>query len=331
MKNLPKQAASEQSVCQGVILAPMQGVLDPFVRQLLTAVNEYDLCISEFVRVVDQKLPKKVFYRLSPELQNGGVTASGTPVRVQLLGQHPEWLAENAVLAVELGSHGVDLNCGCPSKTVNGSHGGAALLKQPELIYRATQAIRQAVPSDQIVSVKVRLGWDSSDYAFDIADAVQQGGANEITVHGRTKMDGYRAERINWQMIGEISRRLDIPVIANGEIWDFASAKKCMEITACHRVMIGRGALNVPNLSKVIKYNQPKMPWNEVLWLLYQYVHLENQQDTGFYHIARIKQWLRYLDKEYPQAIKLFELLKAEHGYEGLKRHIVAQVALNNR
>lgn len=305
-----------------VILAPMQGVLDPFVRQLLTAVNDYDLCISEFVRVVDQKLPKKAFYRLCPELRNGGFTPSGTPVRVQILGQHPEWLAENAALAIELGSHGVDLNCGCPSKTVNGSNGGASLLKQPELIYRATQAMRQAVPSDLPVSVKVRLGWDSADHCFEIADAVQQGGASEITVHGRTKSDGYRAERINWQAIGEIRQRLTIPVIANGEIWDFESAKKCAEVTACNALMIGRGALNVPNLSRVVKFNAPKMPWSGVLQLLFQYVNMENEQDTGFYHVARIKQWLRYLDKEYPEAVDLFEILKTEHGYEGLKRHI---------
>lgn len=223
-----------------VILAPMQGVLDPFVRNLLTSVNDYDLCISEFVRVVDQRLPKKTFYRLAPELYQGGLTDSGTPVRVQLLGQHPQWLAENAALAIELGSHGVDLNCGCPSKTVNGSNGGASLLKDPELIYRATKAMREAVPSDKIVSVKVRLGWDSVSQCFEIADAVEQGGANEITVHGRTKVDGYRAERINWQAIGEIQQRLSIPVIANGEIWDFESAKNCQKITACKALMMGR-------------------------------------------------------------------------------------------
>lgn len=305
-----------------VILAPMQGVLDPFVRQLLTAVNDYDLCISEFVRVVDQKLPKKAFYRLCPELHQGGLTPSGTPVRVQILGQHPEWLAENASLAVELGSHGIDLNCGCPSKTVNGSNGGASLLKQPDLIYRATQAIRQAIPAGLPVSVKVRLGWDSATQCFEIADAVQQGGASEITIHGRTKVDGYRAERINWQAIGEIRQRLQIPVIANGEIWDFDSAKKCVEVTACDALMIGRGALNVPNLSRVVKWNAQKMPWSEVMQLLFQYVNMENEQDKGFYHVARIKQWLRYLDKEYPEAIDLFEILKTEHGYEGLKRHI---------
>ena len=119
-----------------VLLAPMEGVLDSLVRELLTEVNDYDLCITEFVRVVDQLLPVKVFHRICPELQNASRTPSGTLVRVQLLGQFPQWLAENAARAVELGSWGVDLNCGCPSKTVNGSGGGATLLKDPELIYQ---------------------------------------------------------------------------------------------------------------------------------------------------------------------------------------------------
>lgn len=309
----------------------MQGVLDPFVRELLSSVNEYDLCISEFVRVVDQKLPKKAFYRLCPELYHGGRTNNGTPVRVQILGQHPEWLAENAELAVELGSHGVDLNCGCPSKTVNGSNGGASLLKDPDLIYRAAKAMREAVPVEQPVSVKVRLGWDSVDHCFEIADAVQQAGATELTVHGRTKTDGYRAEKINWQKIAEIRERLTIPVIANGEIWDFESAKKCVETTACNALMIGRGALNIPNLSHVMKFNQPKMAWAEVLQLLYRYVQVENQFDSGFYHVARIKQWLRYLDKAYPQASDLFEIVKTEQGYAGLKAHIETQWSENGQ
>ncbi|MBX4308539.1 tRNA-dihydrouridine synthase, partial [Mycobacterium tuberculosis] len=95
-------------------------------------VNDYDLCITEFLRVVDQLLPVKSFYRLCPELHHQSRTPSGTRVRVQLLGQYPEWLAENAARAVALGSWGVDLNCGCPSKLVNGSGGGATLLKDPE-------------------------------------------------------------------------------------------------------------------------------------------------------------------------------------------------------
>ncbi|MDR3431393.1 MAG: tRNA dihydrouridine(16) synthase DusC [Rouxiella aceris] len=294
-----------------VLLAPMEGVLDPLVRELLSEVNDYDLCITEFLRVVDQLLPVKSFYRLCPELRQQSRTASGTLVRVQLLGQYPQWLAENAARAVELGSFGVDLNCGCPSKMVNGSGGGATLLKDPELIYQAAKAMRAAVPEDLPVTVKVRLGWDSLAQSFEIADAVQQAGATELTVHGRTKEDGYKAERINWQAIADIRQRLTIPVIANGEIWDYASAQQCMQITGCEAIMLGRGALNVPNLSRVVKYNHPKMPWPEVIVLLQKYTHLEKQGDTGLYHVARIKQWLGYLRKEYVEASEVFSEVRA--------------------
>ncbi|CDG48752.1 tRNA dihydrouridine(16) synthase DusC [Serratia symbiotica] len=286
-----------------VLLAPMEDVLDSLLRELLTEVNDYDLCITEFLRVVDQLLPAKSFYRLCPELHHASRTASGTLVRVQLLGQHPQWLAENAVRAVELGSHGIDFNCGCPSKLVNGSGGGAVLLKDPALIY-------QAVPNPLPVTVKVRLGWDSASRSLEIADAVQQAGASELVVHGRTKEDGYRAACINWAAIGEIRRRLTIPVIANGEIWNYQSAQDCLQVTGCNAVMLGRGALNVPNLSRVVKYNEPRMPWPQVVQLLQKYVHLEKQGDTGRYHVARIKQWLGYLRKEYDEATVLFSNIR---------------------
>ncbi|ENA3445883.1 tRNA dihydrouridine(16) synthase DusC [Yersinia enterocolitica] len=294
-----------------VILAPMEGVLDSLVRGLLSEVNDYDLCITEFLRVVDQLLPTKSFYRLCPELHQQSRTSSGTQVRIQLLGQYPQWLAENAARAVELGSYGVDLNCGCPSKLVNGSGGGATLLKDPELIYQGAKAMREAVPAHLPVTVKIRLGWDSGERQFEIADAVQQAGATELAVHGRTKEDGYQAERINWQAIGEIRQRLAIPVIANGEIWDYQSAQECMKVTGCDAVMLGRGALNVPNLSRVVKYNEPRMPWPEVVTLLQKYVQLEKQGDTGLYHVARIKQWLGYLRKEYTEATDLFSEIRA--------------------
>ncbi|MDK2579145.1 tRNA dihydrouridine(16) synthase DusC [Citrobacter portucalensis] len=307
-----------------VLLAPMEGVLDSLVRELLTEVNDYDLCITEFVRVVDQLLPAKVFHRLCPELHNNSRTPSGTLVRIQLLGQYPQWLAENAARAVELGSYGVDLNCGCPSKLVNGSGGGATLLKDPELIYRGAKAMREAVPAHLPVTVKVRLGWDNSDRQFEIADAVQQAGASELAVHGRTKEQGYKAEHINWQAIGEIRQRLSIPVIANGEIWDWQSAQDCMAISGCDAVMIGRGALNIPNLSRVVKYNEPRMPWPEVVTLLQKYTRLEKQGDTGLYHVARIKQWLGYLRKEYSEATELFQEIRALNNSLDIARAIQA-------
>ncbi|EHB9361979.1 tRNA dihydrouridine(16) synthase DusC, partial [Salmonella enterica] len=221
-------------------------------------------------------------------------------------------------------SYGVDLNCGCPSKVVNGSGGGATLLKDPELIYQGAKAMRAAVPSHLPVTVKVRLGWDSGDRKFEIADAVQQAGASELVVHGRTKAQGYRAEHIDWQAIGEIRQRLTIPVIANGEIWDWQSAQACMATSGCDAVMIGRGALNIPNLSRVVKYNEPRMPWPEVVTLLQKYTRLEKQGDTGLYHVARIKQWLGYLRKEYIEATELFQSIRALNRSSEIARAIQA-------
>ncbi len=141
-----------------VILGPMEGVLDHLMREMLTEINDYDFCVTEFVRVVSQPLPDHVFYRLCPELKQGSKTKNGVPVKVQLLGQDPHWMAENAIRAAELGAHGIDLNFGCPAKMVNQSKGGAALLQHPELIYQVVKACRDAVPSHIPVSAKNSSG-----------------------------------------------------------------------------------------------------------------------------------------------------------------------------
>ncbi|MDD1781345.1 tRNA dihydrouridine(16) synthase DusC [Enterovibrio sp. ZSDZ35] len=294
-----------------LILGPMEGVLDPLMRQILTDINPYDLCVTEFVRVVDAKLPPRVFHKLSPELHNGGKTLSGTPVRVQLLGQAPEFMAENAALATELGSSGIDINFGCPSKTVNGNKGGAALLKEPELMYQVIKAVRDAVSSEHVVSAKVRLGFDDCSPYREIVDAVQSGGANEIVVHGRSKADAYKPGTVRWDLIGDITQRLSIPVTANGDIWNRDDAIKCAEITGSDKLMVCRGALNMPNLAAHIKNDAAPMSWHEVLDLLVRYSEFEIQGDKGLYYPNRVKQWFRYLQVEYPEARALFADIRA--------------------
>ncbi|GHW06429.1 tRNA-dihydrouridine synthase C [Vibrio cholerae] len=150
----------------------MEGVLDHLMRDMLTQINDYDFCVTEFVRVVNLLLPDHVFYRLCPELRHGSKTPSGVPVKVQLLGQDPHWMAENAIRAAELGAYGIDLNFGCPAKMVNQSKGGAALLQHPELIYQVVKACRDAVPAHIPVSAKIRLGWEDPEDCFEIVDAV---------------------------------------------------------------------------------------------------------------------------------------------------------------
>ncbi|ENO8808554.1 tRNA dihydrouridine(16) synthase DusC [Photobacterium damselae] len=289
-----------------VILGPMEGVLDHLMREILTDINDYDLCVTEFVRVVDRLFPNSVFYRLCPELHNGGKTRAGTPVRVQILGQDPNWMAENGRRAVELGSPGVDINFGCPAKLVNKSKGGAVLLKEPELIHQIVKSVRQAVDPTKPVTAKIRLGWDDPNHCFEITDAIAQAGADEITVHGRTKEDGYRAEEIKWDYIHQLQQHSPISIVANGEVWNYQDGQQCIATTGTQSLMVCRGAINLPNLGNVVKYNADHMPWTEVLDLLLYYSTFEIKGDKGLYYPNRIKQWFAYLRHEYPQAKALF-------------------------
>ncbi|MDX5407353.1 MAG: tRNA dihydrouridine(16) synthase DusC [Chromatiaceae bacterium] len=292
-----------------IILAPMEGVVDALMREMLTRIGGYDLCITEFIRVVDQKLPARVFTRLCPELLTDGKTLAGTPVRVQLLGQDPHWLAENAVRAVELGSPGVDLNFGCPAKTVNKSRGGAVLLKETEQLYRIVKTVRDAVPAQFAVSAKIRLGYDDTSLTLDNAAAIAAAGASMLTVHARTKSDGYRPPAY-WPWIAKIKQHVAIPLIANGEIWQASDAKLCQQQSNCTDIMLGRGALAMPNLAQSIRSGEPAMPWPQVLELLMQYSEFEMCGDKSQYYSNRIKQWFSYLKLQYPEAAALFSQLR---------------------
>ncbi len=292
-----------------IVLAPMEGVVDHLMREMLTEIGGFDLCITEFVRVVDQLLPRRVFTRLCPELLQDGKTLAGTPVRVQLLGQEPEWLAENAARAVELGSPGIDLNFGCPAKTVNKSKGGAVLLRETEQLYRIVSAVRAAVPSQFPVTAKMRLGYDDTDLALDNARALAEAGASELTVHARTKADGYRPPAY-WPWIAKIRQVVAINVVANGEIWQPEHAVLCREQSTSPDIMIGRGALAQPNLAMRIKHGGAALPWPEVLALLMRYSEFEIAGDKGLYYSNRIKQWFSYLKLQYPEAEQLFAQLR---------------------
>jgi tRNA-dihydrouridine synthase C len=296
-----------------VVLAPMEGVLDHQLRSLLTQVGQYDLCVTEFIRIVDQVLPDRVYFRSCPELIDAGpygsVTSSGTPVRVQLLGQDENYMAENAVKAVELGSSGIDINFGCPAKTVNKNRGGAVLLKNPENLYRIMDAVKNAVPKDTIVSAKIRLGYEDKTLAIENAQAIESANTNELTVHARTKLEGYKPPA-HWEWIAKIKEHVNIPIIANGEIWTLDDAKKCREITGCKDIMVGRGALALPNFAQVLKQEESIMSWQDVQGLLFKYTQFEVYGDKSRYYPNRIKQWLRYLKIQYPQADELFQTLR---------------------
>ncbi len=285
-----------------VFLAPMEGVTDGPMRALMSELGGFTHCVTEFLRVSQTVLPRKCFQRHAIELAHGSRTASGIPVVLQLLGGNPERLAQSAALGVEMGAMGIDLNFGCPAPTVNSHDGGATLLKYPERLEAIIKAVRKAVPAHIPVSAKLRLGWDSFEPVLENAARAEQSGASWITIHGRTKMQGYMPPAY-WGPIGEVRRRLKIPVVANGDIWTISDFRACREQTGCEHFMLGRGALANPNLALEVSrelglpvpFSAARPSAQEWQCLLARFLNLcSPNSDNPNYALRRVKQWLRY-------------------------------------
>ena len=292
-----------------LVLAPMEGLTDPLMREILTQVGDYDWCVTEFIRVTDSVLPDHVYHSYCPELKNNGCTASGTPVHVQFLGNNVEMLAANAVRAVELGAPVIDLNFGCPAKTVNRHRGGAVLLDETDTLYAIVKGVRDAVPSHIPVSAKMRLGYLDEAHTMDNALAIQEAGASWLTVHARTKADGYTPPAY-WEKIAPLTEALKMPLIANGEIWTVADAQACQKQSLCDDLMIGRGAVTTPDLVNCIRqgHEQNRLTWQQLLEL--QTAFLNGYYKTEIGLIGRYKQWLGMMTKAYPEAAELWQVVK---------------------
>ncbi len=232
-----------------LVLAPMEGVADAPMRAFLSQLGGFSFCVAEFVRISQTVPGPRTFRERIPELLNGGRTPAGLPVQVQLLGGDADRLARAAVVAVRAGARAIDLNFGCPAKTVNQHDGGATLLRYPSRIRAIVAAVREAVPPNLPVSAKLRLGWDDVTAIHANAEHAAAGGAAWITIHGRTKEQGYRPPAY-WGPIAAVRDRLRIPVVANGEIWTVEDLRRCRDETGCEHFMFGRGALANPALAR---------------------------------------------------------------------------------
>ena len=305
-----------------IVLAPMEGLVDDVMRDVLTRIGGIDLCVTEFVRVTNSLLPVRTFERLAPELQTASATRCGVPVRVQLLGSEPDWLAQNAVRAAQMGAVGIDLNFGCPAPTVNRHRGGAVLLKEPEVLYSIVQAVRNAVPAATPVTAKMRLGYEDTSLALECAHAIQQGGAQELCVHARTKVEGYRPPA-HWEWLARIREAMTIPVVANGEVWTLEDYQAIRDISGCDTVMIGRGLVASPDLAQRIRHLQqsgeklPPAAWPlAVGWLRDLTEQCQLRADGGRYAVSRSKQWAKLLQRTYREAEILFSDIKKLEEYD---------------
>lgn len=304
----------------------MEGVVDHHMRRVMHVIGGVDIFVTEFVRVCDHTLPRKVFIKYSPELIK---PQPKIPTRIQLLGSNPEALALSAKKAAKLGAPAIDLNFGCPAKTVNRNRGGACLLDDTDLIYQIVSRVREMVPPSIPVTAKIRLGYQERDSYLRNAQAIEQAGANELIVHARSKKDGYNPPAY-WKYIGEIKQAVKIPVVANGEIWSLTDFIQCREESLCEDFMLGRGLLARPDLAREIKaYCQGQeyapMPWREVAHHLHQFFLETCAAYPKKYTGNRAKQWLHYLSRHYTEAAALFESIKKTRDFSiidtALKNH----------
>lgn len=296
-----------------LFLAPMEGLADYVLRDVLTDTGGYDGCVSEFVRVTGSLLPARVYERDTPEILAGGYTRSGTPMVIQLLGSDPEWLARNAAYAATLSPHGIDLNFGCPAKVVNRHGGGAMLLTNPELLNRIVASVRAAVPAHIAVTAKMRLGVSDASLAIDCATALAEGGAASLVVHARTRDHGYRPPA-HWDWIARIAAAVDVPVIANGDVWTVADWERCRAVSGCADVMIGRGAVSDPFLALRIRGLMDGSPsdqeWPLVLRQIATYLKKLHARIASCHEHGRVKLWLSYLKRTWPQAAELHAAIR---------------------
>jgi tRNA-dihydrouridine synthase C len=265
-----------------------------------------------------------------PELLHGCMTPAGIPVQVQLLGGDPGKLALAALVSVRAGARAVDLNFGCPARTVNSHDGGATLLKYPKRIRDIVAAVRAAVPADVPVSAKLRLGWDDPDAIHVNAERAAEGGADWITIHARTKAQGYRPPAY-WQHIAEVRARLGIPVVANGEIWTLDDLRRCRDQTGCQHFMLGRGVLADPSLPRRAAHElglrgaspAPVFARTPAEWLplILRFVELSTISGlSGGYIVRRIKQWLRMANCD--GKLVWFDALKTRQCQQELLDHL---------
>lgn len=234
-------------IATDVVLAPMAAVTDLPFRTICEELG-VGLTITEFLsaHALTAGAAKTV----------GKLTASlgGRPFGVQIFGREPESMAKAARMAVDIGAYLVDINMGCPAKRVVAGACGSALMKEPQLAQELVRAVRAEVPAHLPVTVKHRAGWDERNLnAPEFAMAMVEAGAAMITVHGRTRSQGFGglADR------GIIKKTRDtlpahIPVIGNGDIKTVDDYFAMREETGCDAVMIGRGAMGNPWLFRSI-------------------------------------------------------------------------------
>ncbi|OSI14952.1 tRNA dihydrouridine synthase [Neisseria dumasiana] len=312
-----------------LILAPMQGLVDDVMRDLLTRIGGFDECVSEFVRITHTVHSRQTWLKHVPEIAGNNRTPAGVPCTLQLLGSDADNMAVNALEAVRFGADKIDLNFGCPAPTVNKHKGGAVLLKEPELIHHIVRTLRRSLPDHIPLTGKMRLGFEDKTLALECAAAIADGGACGLTVHARTKVEGYEPPA-HWEWVHKIREAVQIPVTANGDVFALQDYLDIKEVSGCDSVMLGRGAVMRPDLARQIKQFErgesvTEADFAEIAgWINLFFDLCLAKEANNKYPVARLKQWLGMMKKVYPQAQELFERIRTLKEADEVKNVLIA-------
>ena len=222
-----------------VLQSPLSGVTDLVFRRLVRRYAPDSMLYTEMVNATGLHYVKEL-----PKIME--IEESERPISIQLFDCRPDFLAEAAIMAVAEGADTVDINMGCPVNKITKNGGGSSLLRQPEI---AEEIVRQVVKAVNVpVTVKTRIGWSDREITIlDFAKRMEDAGAQMITVHGRTRAQGYNGAA-KWEWIRKVKEILSIPVIGNGDIFTVEAAVRCLEETGADGVMCSRGTLGYPFL-----------------------------------------------------------------------------------
>ena len=310
--------ADFKNICPKLFLAPMEGVGDSSFRKAMASVGGFDEATREFIRVPINPNIKNLVSQYDPE------EMSPYPMTPQLMGAYPDDLALVAQHLVKKGAKKIDLNCGCPSNTVTGKGAGSSLLKDPNHLYKVAKALVDA--SDVPVTAKLRAGFHDTSLFVENLLAAQESGVKYITLHPRTKAEGY-GPPANISLIKQAKEVLSIPVVGNGDILTVNDAVNMLNTTGCDALMIGRGALINPFIFHEIKlyFNQKSYPHPSLNSYLHKFIESMPSQMIAKTKVNKLKQLLSFICKSSEKLLSIRQELLRYRGddvYELLNLYI---------
>lgn len=279
--------------CPYLLLAPMEGVGDRCFRKAMATSGGFDEAVKDFLRV-----PRNAHIE-SLAVEYESQELSPLPLAAQLMGSDPDLMAAMAQALEKRGAPRIDFNCGCPSKIVTGRGAGSSLLQDPSFLHEVAKAMVKAVKIP--VTIKMRSGFEDTSLFAENLKAAEESGVAYITLHPRTKVDGY-GPPARWDLIAEAKRIVHIPVVGNGDILTVEDALKMLKTTGCDALMIGRGAVRNPFLFQEIRshFKGPTyIPSEDSLKTYFAtYLAAIPENTTAKVRVNKVKQILSFMFKK---------------------------------